>query len=400
MWRDRIGDRASAGRFLGGVCPSLSVRILRSKKEHSTVMIGTSVTSALALTARPTIIQTVREGTLPMVVMKVEAPERQDREGRVALAVLASAGAVETSVITYDKLELFGAGDGSVVEKLCSSAGGGSCGDVLNSPWADVGGVPLSLFGALGYFAVALAAAAPLLGVGGAPEDSQGEGDSLSSALVFGSGALAAFSTCLMLLLGVVIQQPCALCYGSAALSLAIFGVAWSTPLLPNKTEQAVVTGTGALISLAAAATLFFADGGTTLVAEQQAYRSLAQIRASAGQEMEEKTPVAPPQIRSKSTTRALDIAKRLQARNAQFYGAYWCSHCANQKEILGKEAMSLIPYNECDKDGVNSKRAQCKEAGISGYPTWSLDGKLYPGERDLDELENMLKGEVTVDSE
>ena len=96
----------------------------------------------------------------------------------------------------------------------------------------------------------------------------------------------------------------------------------------------------------------------------------------------------------------ALDIAKRLQARNAQFYGAYWCSHCANQKEILGKEAMSLIPYNECDKDGVNSKRAQCKEAGISGYPTWSLDGKLYPGERDLDELENMLKGEVTVDSE
>ena len=40
-------------------------------------------------------------------------------------------------------------------------------------------------------------------------------------------------------------------------------------------------------------------------------------------------------------------------------YGAYWCPHCAHQKELFGAEAWSLIPYVECSLKGFyydNSK--------------------------------------------
>lgn len=329
------------------------------------------------------------------VTMTMEPPSKPDRNGRIALAVLASTGAVETAVITSDKLRLFGGGSGSVVEKLCSSGGG--CGSVLNSPWADVGGVPLALFGAIAYSAIAILAVAPLLGVETSSDAPSGEESNImANALVFGSGALAAFSSCLLLLLAFVIQQPCALCFGSAVLSLSIFFVAWSTPLVPSKTETVVLTSSGALISLAAAIALFFADGGPELTSRGSS-ASAAAASAAASRILGEASgePVAPPTIRSKSSARALDIARRLQARGGQFYGAYWCSHCANQKETLGREAMQLVTYNECDENGVNSRRSACVAAGVKGYPTWSLDGKLYPGERDLDELEQMLKGEV-----
>ena len=91
-----------------------------------------------------------------------------------------------------------------------------------------------------------------------------------------------------------------------------------------------------------------------------------------------------------------MEVARKLEAKNGRFFGAYWCSHCLNQKETLGKEAMQLVPYVECDADGFNSKRSMCQENGIKGYPTWQVDGQLFPGERSLDELEELLRGEAT----
>ena len=105
----------------------------------------------------------------------------------------------------------------------------------------------------------------------------------------------------------------------------------------------------------------------------------------------------APPAIQAHSSARARELGKQLSERGARFYGAYWCSHCINQKETLGKEAFGTIPYFECAEDGANSRRPECKAAGVQGYPTWQLDGKLFPGERDLDELELMLLGEAVA---
>lgn len=322
----------------------------------------------------------------PPRLMAVEREPRADQSGRLALSALASLGTLETAAITSDKLF----NSGIVLDKLCGTGGG--CSDVLSSPWASVGTVPLSLFGAVAYLSMTILAVAPLLSSEDTGSDAE-EASLATSALVFGSGALAAFSACLMLLLVAIIQQPCALCIGSATLSFTIFAVAWCTPLLPNRTESTVLAGSGGLISVAAAAALFFAVGGASsdgLVALGESPSAAATTAAAPG---------VPPKIRAHSSARALDIAKRLAARGGKFYGAFWCSHCANQKEMLGQEAMRIVPYYECAPDGLNSKRAQCVAAELKGYPTWELDGLKFPGERNLDDLEAMLAGNVEPDA-
>lgn len=52
------------------------------------------------------------------------------------------------------------------------------------------------------------------------------------------------------------------------------------------------------------------------------------------------------------------------------FYGAYWCSHCTDQKELFGASAKKL-PYVECSLPGGNGQTALCRERGIDAYPTW-----------------------------
>lgn len=299
-----------------------------------------------------------------------------ERSGRVIISVLAGAGAVETGVLTADKLWPTGALDG-----LCLPGGG--CSDVLSGPWSSVAGVPLASLGFVAYATVATLAALPLL-----RPSLELEGDEAApgaSALVFGAGALAAFSACLMLLLLLVLHQSCVLCFASAGLSTSILLVAWRTPLLRAETEKLVFAGSGALVSAAAAAALFVAQGGADGV-------------AAAGGAAGAAGPVAAPKIRAHSSARALAIATKLQERGARFYGAYWCSHCRDQKEALGMEAMRLLPYMECDANGVNTRRAECTAVGIKGYPTWELDGALFPGERDLDELEEMIAGKAEPD--
>jgi hypothetical protein len=67
-------------------------------------------------------------------------------------------------------------------------------------------------------------------------------------------------------------------------------------------------------------------------------------------------------------------------------YGAYWCPHCNDQKELFGA-AFSNIDYVECDPGGKNSRPSLCQKAKITGYPTWEIKGKLYPGTQSLEEL-------------
>ena len=316
-----------------------------------------------------------------------------ERFSRTALAALATVGAIETGALTIDKL--WGT---SVTDGLCLAAGGG-CTSVLSGPWSSLLGVPLSLVGFVAYASVAALAAAPLLTSSGDAESASTDAGDASNApaLLVCAGGLATFSTALMALLVVVIRQPCVLCITSAALSLGIFAVAWQGPLARSRTQAAVCSSTGAALSIVAAGALFFSHERALADVDASLMATVAGARGGATAAMGEGAAEArrPPTTRSRSSSRALQIARQLSERGGRFYGAYWCSHCANQKETLGKEAMALVPYLECDANGVDSKRSQCSAAGIRGYPTWELDGQLYPGERDLNELEAMLAGKV-----
>ena len=102
--------------------------------------------------------------------------------------------------------------------------------------------------------------------------------------------------------------------------------------------------------------------------------------------------PQSPPPITTVSTSRALAIANDLQQLDATMYGAFWCSHCYDQKQALGQQAFAKVKYVECSKDGVNSNTKLCKDKEVPGYPTWEIAGKLYPGEQELVELEDIIR--------
>ena len=79
-------------------------------------------------------------------------------------------------------------------------------------------------------------------------------------------------------------------------------------------------------------------------------------------------------------------LAQHLTATGSAMYGAYWCPHCADQKAMFG-EAVDQIPYVECAADGKNAQPDLCSTKGIQAYPTWEINGQLYPGVKSLDDL-------------
>ncbi|MEM9220676.1 MAG: hypothetical protein AAGD25_40960 [Cyanobacteria bacterium P01_F01_bin.150] len=98
----------------------------------------------------------------------------------------------------------------------------------------------------------------------------------------------------------------------------------------------------------------------------------------------------APPPIETTSGTAEITLAKHLAEIGAKKYGAYWCPHCHSQQALFGKEAFEKITYVECAQDGQDSETAACQEAGVEGFPSWEINGELYPGIRQLDELASL----------
>lgn len=73
-------------------------------------------------------------------------------------------------------------------------------------------------------------------------------------------------------------------------------------------------------------------------------------------------------------TTRALAI--HLRESGAKMYGAHWCPHCQDQKELFGASARRL-PYIECSPGRQGTPQSnECRAAGINIYPTWIIDGQ------------------------
>lgn len=79
-------------------------------------------------------------------------------------------------------------------------------------------------------------------------------------------------------------------------------------------------------------------------------------------------------------------LANHLSSSGAKMYGAYWCPHCAEQKELFEAGAEQL-PYIECDPSGEAAQPQICVDKGVQGYPTWEINGQLYPGTQSIDTL-------------
>jgi len=76
-------------------------------------------------------------------------------------------------------------------------------------------------------------------------------------------------------------------------------------------------------------------------------------------------------------------FARCLSDKKAVMYGAFYCEHCKEQKDLFGDSAQYL-PYVECVERGTRKVFEQCKALGIRKTPTWifeqsgdRVDGKV-----------------------
>jgi hypothetical protein len=73
-------------------------------------------------------------------------------------------------------------------------------------------------------------------------------------------------------------------------------------------------------------------------------------------------------------------FAKCVNKAGAKMYGAWWCPHCADQKEMFGY-AFQYVNYVECSPPGKRTETDICKQAGIKNFPTWQFaDGSRAEG--------------------
>lgn len=73
-------------------------------------------------------------------------------------------------------------------------------------------------------------------------------------------------------------------------------------------------------------------------------------------------------------------FAQCLTDSGAVMYGAFWCSHCSEQKLLFG-ESFQHIKYVECSNPDRQTQTKACEDEGISSYPTWKFsDGSVQTG--------------------
>jgi len=281
---------------------------------------------------------------------------------RVAMAVLATIGVIDTGSITLKKW-------GLLASLSCSSQGFfgcNGCEKVLSSDWGSLFGQPLSLFGFLAYAAMLLMAVVPPVLQGEARQTLAQP--SWWGMTLLGTG-MTVFSAVLIGVMAFAIRDCCPFCILSAALStgllvLSVVGGDWDDrgQLLFRGLITALVV---AVIGLGWA--------------------------ASVGQPAVDTGKGVPPPVRAESTVGTIALAEQLTASGAVMYSAYWCPHCHEQKELFGREATEKLTVIECAPDGRNSQKELCDAKKIEGYPTWEINGTLDSGVKPLLKLAELI---------
>jgi uncharacterized membrane protein/glutaredoxin len=281
---------------------------------------------------------------------------------RWIIGAIAIMGALGTAYLTAVKLM---GGDAA-----CPTEG---CDRVLSSPYAMVFGIPLTIFGFLGYAGMATLAMGPLAIDADRNKELRDKLENLSwLGLFLGSTAMLVFSGYLMYLLAFELKAACVYCITSAIFATSMFGLTlagrrWEDggQLIFTGLIVAVITITGTLA--------VYAPINTPQVADTN-------IPGEAG-----------PPITNPSGESEMQLAQHLTDVGATMYGAWWCPHCHDQKQLFGQQAAKVITYVECAADGQNPQTERCQStAGIQGFPTWEIDGEFYGGTQTLGTLADL----------
>jgi uncharacterized membrane protein/glutaredoxin len=86
------------------------------------------------------------------------------------------------------------------------------------------------------------------------------------------------------------------------------------------------------------------------------------------------------------ATPYQVGLARHLAATNAVMYGAYWCPHCRDQKDLFAS-AGGLLPYVECDSRGERARPDLCLRAQVRSFPTWVIGSQRFEGVQTIETL-------------
>ena len=300
-----------------------------------------------------------------MGTTRLVSRRRQDagaKWARIAIAVLATVGVIDTGSITLKRWGLLG--------NLSCPMGADGCDKVLNSPWGTVAAnIPLSFVGLMAYLAVLVMALLPLL-----PGLQENKSD-LSRRTWWGMFAaslgMAVFSGVLLGLMVIKIQAFCFFCVLSAVLSLALFvlsliGGGWD--------DLGQLIFRGVLLALAVLM------GGLIWASVVDPNRPDAPVTGKG----------VAPLVTTTSSPATLALADHLTASGAVMYSAYWCPHCHEQKELFGQDAAAKLDVIECATDGKNSQATLCQSKAIEGFPSWEINGQIDSGVKSLQKLADL----------
>ena len=282
---------------------------------------------------------------------------------RIAMAVLATVGVIDTGSITLHKWGLIGS--------LSCPGGVEGCEKVLNSAWGTLlkgsdFSIPLSFVGLIAYLTVLILAVVPLL---------PGLGERKSNLtrrtwwiLFFCACGMSVFSLLLIGLMIFKLDAFCFFCLLSACLSLGLLllslvGGSWEDP--------GKLFFRGFLFSIAVLL------GGLIWSSSVDPNQANALVNQQG----------IPPVVQSASNKDKISLAEHLTKSGAVQYSAYWCPHCHDQKEMFGKEASLKLKVIECATDGQNNQHSLCLSKGIEGFPSWEINGEIYSGVKSLNEL-------------
>ncbi|KAF0912260.1 hypothetical protein E2562_013944 [Oryza meyeriana var. granulata] len=264
-------------------------------------------------------------------------------------AGVAALGFLETAYLSYLKL--------SDSEAFCP-VGGRGCGDVLQSDYSVVFGIPLPLLGLVAY---GLVLTLSLQETGKKFLPGLDDLDIRLTLLLISTSMATASAYFLYILSTKIIGTSCSYCLLSAFLSFTLFSIR-----VKDFGLESIQKFVGLQLSVAIIVALALTNSYSS---------ATTQLKGTDDFVLEPYDT----EITTESTPFAISLAKHLRSIGAKMYGAFWCSHCNEQKQIFGREATKILDYVECFPNGAGKGKKmapECAAAGIEGFPTWIIDGK------------------------
>ena len=289
---------------------------------------------------------------------------------KIIIALLSTIGLVDTGSITLKNWGIFNSLSCPGIKNGCET--------VLNSPWGTLFennqfNIPLSLAGVVTYSSILGLSIFLLLNLISPKEKL----NNLIWWIIFLiSCASSTFSVLLINIMFFKINAYCFFCILSAILSISIFILS----MIGSKFEsREPMFYRGFIVCL------------TVLIGGLIWSNNVDPSNAI---DISNNTEKVSPAITTLSSPQKVKFAKFLSDNNIKMFSAYWCPHCHDQKQLFGKKAVKELTVVECAQDGQDNQYKLCREKQIEGFPSWEINGEIYSGVKDLNDLAIMAKYE------